>query len=126
MDEITLRRKAREAIQSQKIPDRPPDRLWGGPGTGAACVICGRPLGREDMGFDVEFIHPDGGGVLNFPLHIRCFAVWELERDTAQGPPEGEAANGKAGSNGTFLSTNGTVGGLIKPRRALAAQADPK
>src|SRR5690349_14320735 len=110
MDEITLRQKAREAIQSERIPNRPPDRMWGGPGAGADCVICGRQLGREDMGFDVEFIRSDGGGALSFPLHVRCFAAWELERDTAHAPPESEAPNAKAGPSGTYLSINGNAG----------------
>jgi hypothetical protein len=38
------------------------------------------------MEFEIEFAH-DGAmpGLDKFHVHIRCFAVWELERKTAQG-----------------------------------------
>ena len=43
IDECTLREKVREVLQAEKLPNRRPDRTWGGPGVGADCAICGRP-----------------------------------------------------------------------------------
>jgi hypothetical protein len=80
-DETELRRKAREAIQAGKFPVHRQARMWGGPGNGAACAICGEPVKRDDVGFELEFA-PNGHdpGVRNYPVHIRCFAAWEFER----------------------------------------------
>ena len=81
MDEETLREKARQVIQDGKLPRRPPDRTWGGPGVGAPCVICGLPVRPTEMEFEIQFQH-DGSnpGLDKFHIHIRCFAAWEFER----------------------------------------------
>jgi hypothetical protein len=59
-DEATLRAKAREAIRTGKLPDRRPDRTWGGPGVGAPCTICGEPVTKNHLEFEVQFA-VDGG-----------------------------------------------------------------
>jgi len=85
-DEQILREKAREAVRNGKLPARRPDRTWGGPGVGAPCTVCEKPVTRDEMEFEIQFAH-DGAvpGLDKFHVHIRCFAVWELERKTAQG-----------------------------------------
>jgi len=88
-DEPILRAKAREAIRTGKLPNRRPDRTWGGPGVGASCTICGEPVTKDQLEFEIQFSR-DGNnpGLDKFDLHIRCFAAWELERtisgDTGQ------------------------------------------
>jgi hypothetical protein len=88
-DEPILRAKAREVIRTGKLPNRRPDRTWGGPGVGASCTICGEPVTKDQLEFEIEFSR-DGNnpGLDKFHLHIRCFAAWELERtmggDTGQ------------------------------------------
>jgi hypothetical protein len=42
LGESTLRKIAREAIQAGRLPSSLPKRMWGGPGVGACCTICGR------------------------------------------------------------------------------------
>jgi len=81
MDEDALRAKARSVIQQGKLPARRPDRTWGGPGVGATCAVCDLPVTPAEMEFEIQFAH-DGGnpGLDKFHVHIRCFAVWELER----------------------------------------------
>lgn len=83
-DESVLRRKAREAIQSGRLPNRGPERMWGGPGVGARCTICARPIERSEVEFELQFCWDDAGGSGNYRLHLRCFAAWELERETAE------------------------------------------
>ena len=80
-DEPILRAKAREAIRTGKLPNRRPDRTWGGPGVGASCTICGEPVTKDQLEFEIQFSR-DGNnpGLDKFDLHIRCFAAWELER----------------------------------------------
>ena len=81
MEEQALREKAREVLEAGKLPNRKPDRTWGGPGVGAACTICGVPVAHDQMEFEIQFAH-DGGnpGLDKFHVHIRCFAAWEFER----------------------------------------------
>ena len=81
-DEPRLREQAREAIQNGKLPSRGPDRTWGGPGVGAECSVCGRPVKKDEMEFEIEFAHDgEGPGLDKFHIHIRCFAAWEFERN---------------------------------------------
>jgi hypothetical protein len=81
-DETRLREQARVAIRNGKIPARGPDRTWGGPGVGAECSVCGRPVTREELEFEIQF-ERDGGspGLDKFHVHLRCFAAWEFERN---------------------------------------------
>jgi hypothetical protein len=88
-DESTLREKARKAIQAGRLPIRLPERVWGGPGVGACCTICGQSAGPDEVEFELEFTgHEDDGGLGNHHVHVQCFAAWELERthfEKAQG-----------------------------------------
>jgi hypothetical protein len=80
-DEMILRQRAREALQAGKIPAKRPERTWGGPGVGAQCVICERPVSRDELEFEVEFTRDgDRPSQDKFHLHLRCFAAWEFER----------------------------------------------
>lgn len=85
-DERTLRQQARAAVQSGKLPNRSPDRTWGGPGVGAACAVCGAPVRRDELEFEIQFAH-DGSapGLDKYHLHVRCFAAWEFERRDGAG-----------------------------------------
>jgi hypothetical protein len=80
-DESTLRQKAREAIQAGKLPGRPPQRVWGGPGVGACCTICGKPARQDEVEFELEFGRDDNDrDPGDHHVHVQCFAAWELER----------------------------------------------
>jgi hypothetical protein len=68
------------------------------------------------MGFDVEFLSSDGSGTLSFPLHVRCFAVWELERDAGQESLDGAAPIARMASNGTRSLIAHENGGTIVNR----------
>lgn len=82
-EESILREKAREVVQAGKLPARRADRTWGGPGVGARCAVCGKPIGQDQMEFEVEFARPDDGELDTYHLHVRCFAAWEFERRAA-------------------------------------------
>jgi hypothetical protein len=80
-DELLLREKAREAIQSAAVPTRKPDRTFGGPGSNEACAVCGETVTKDQMEFEIEFNrHGPTPGLDRFYLHPRCFAAWEFER----------------------------------------------
>jgi len=83
-DEPLLRQQAREAVRSGKIPAHRQDRTWGGPGVGAPCAVCGKPVAKTEMELEIQFSHDgDTTGLDKFHLHVRCFAAWEFERPHA-------------------------------------------
>jgi hypothetical protein len=85
-DEPRLREQAKAVIQSGKLPSRSPDRTWGGPGVGAPCSVCERPVTKEEMEFEIQFARDSDNPELDkFHVHIRCYAAWEFERNT---PPQ--------------------------------------
>jgi hypothetical protein len=86
MEEQELRAKAHEALQAGRLPNRRPDRTWGGPGIGAACAVCDLPVARDQLEFQIEFAADgDNPSLDRYHVHIRCFAAWEFER-RSEGP----------------------------------------
>jgi hypothetical protein len=57
-----------------RIPNRPPDRAWGGPGTGGPCAACGEPVTPDEVEYELEYARDDGeGGTDIHRVHLRCF-----------------------------------------------------
>jgi hypothetical protein len=84
-DEKTLRQRAREGMQSGKLPGRRPERMWGGRGSGGECAICGHPLTPDQFEFELQFsANGAGSGADGCHVHIRCFAAWEFERENSE------------------------------------------
>jgi hypothetical protein len=83
-DEKLLRVKAREAMESGRIPGRRPERMWGGKGSGVCCAVCDLPVRRDEIGFDLEFLGQGNSSSNNYALHIRCLAAWEFERGSSR------------------------------------------
>ncbi|MGH2448421.1 MAG: hypothetical protein ACRDFS_07445 [Chloroflexota bacterium] len=103
MDEDSvLRARAREAMKAANLPDRRPEGLWGGPGSGATCAVCGKTVGTGEVELELQFTSDQGPGAGSYHVHARCFAAWELER-----------RNG--GSNGHSLPQPGN-GGIMADR----------
>lgn len=88
-DERVLRAQAREAMKAGRLPQDPPERMWGGPGSGASCALCGKTVGNEEVEFELQFASDRGTGTASYHVHARCFAAWELERRNE--PPNGHA-----------------------------------
>jgi hypothetical protein len=73
-----LREKARDVTQAGKLPNRRPDRMWGGPSGGADCAICSVPVKRDELELEIEFVRTgDDPGLDIHHVHVRCFAAWE-------------------------------------------------
>jgi len=78
-----LAEKARQAIHAGRVPSRKPEAVWGGPGSGVDCVICGSRISGDQLGFELEFVPDDGSRQLfTRHVHIPCFAAWENECQT--------------------------------------------
>jgi len=80
-------------VAAGELPNRPPDRTWGGPSTDGECAICGAPLKREPVELELEFARNGGDpGADSFHVHVPCFAAWERQRDRANRTmPAGDA-----------------------------------
>jgi hypothetical protein len=88
-DEIGLRRKAREAVRAGRVPAGAPEQMWGGPGSGNPCVICGLFLRHDEPELELQFAgEGDDREPDTYRFHVRCMAAWELER-------RAEEANGE-------------------------------
>ena len=68
-----------QALNGGKLPERRPDSIWGGPGAGAGCTICGAYVSEDQMELEIEFAREDGLGVDRHHVHVSCFAAWEAE-----------------------------------------------
>jgi len=69
-----------EALQAGKLPNRSPERTWGGLGSGACCVLCGERVGPDEMELELEFASDEGGKRDSYYVHVSCFSAWNVER----------------------------------------------
>ena len=82
-DESVLRAQVRQLLHMNRLPRRPPDRTWGGPGVGVPCAVCEQPVSKSDFEMEIQFAYDGADRRLDkFHLHLRWFAAWELERTT--------------------------------------------
>jgi len=88
-EEAALREKAREIVEQRKLPNRPPDRMWGGKGLGdSRCVVCNLTVSRDEVELEIEFDQVGSTPrVVNHHVHVRCFSAWELVRTKVDGHP---------------------------------------
>lgn len=75
IDEQSLRDRARDAIRTGALPERGPERTYGGPGTGVTCAVCAVRISAADIEVEVELAAEDR----RFFMHPRCFAAWDAE-----------------------------------------------
>ena len=59
-NDAELRAAVRQAVEAGRLPDRRPDRTWGGRGGGDRCAICTSLVRREEAELELEFVQPDG------------------------------------------------------------------
>lgn len=96
-DEQELRLLARNAVRRQLLPRRAPNHTWGGPGSGAPCAICADTLTPDDRMFELEFTGEGAGQATeNYPVHLRCFATWEFEREQVETDPDLRSGSARA------------------------------
>jgi hypothetical protein len=119
MNEESLPRPySSEAAQLAALPNRRPDRMWGGPGSGAGCGVCGKPIEPHQVELELEF-DVDGQAGEAHRLHGRCFSTWQsmwcLEAGDAQ---DVRPAGGLTGSLRDGNMSPGDTGGRSQPRAA--------
>jgi hypothetical protein len=62
------------------LPERAPDRLWGGVGSGHACDLCLHAIPPTQTEFELEFRGPLGAVPATYRLHSACFHAWDAAR----------------------------------------------
>jgi hypothetical protein len=94
----SLELKARELIRTGALPARLPDRMWGGPGSGSPCPVCGRPVRDDEIGLEIE-LGSDGTGASAQHFHVPCFTALKAElRKLEHGEARGGGAIADAGA----------------------------
>lgn len=83
---------------------RRPDRMWGGPGSGATCAACGERIAPDDAELELEFSGPDLRSAA-IRVHTRCFHALQAESRAADALKQGRdpgtlLASGRATSDG--------------------------
>jgi hypothetical protein len=73
-EDATLRRLARERIESGELSCERTARMWGSRGTGVRCALCGLAIGPDDVEYEVELSAHSAPSTLQF--HLACHAIW--------------------------------------------------
>lgn len=84
-DELVLRDKAGTKMRTGRLPSCTPERIWGGPGSGACCALCDQRLTEEELEYELQF--PTDHGARIWHLHVSCFQAWERERQNPEFAP---------------------------------------
>ena len=105
-DDAVVRHAARQAIQARKLPDRLPERTWGGPGTGNRCTICESAVGAEELELELEFRDDDGPVLRTYTVHARCWATRQLGQ---RGPSDGGITHRSEPASVAIVAAGGAV-----------------
>lgn len=123
-DETALRKIAHESIAAGLLPNHPPLKTWGGPGSGVKCALCGTFVDEDQLEFEVEF-GPESGRCY---LHLACFSAWDTERKAllARGGPASDRGPAEASPSSAPRSEPKPAdrSGLLLDRRAEAKIGD--
>lgn len=82
-----LRTLIRRKLADGRLPHDSIPRMWGGPGNEESCQACEQIITKKQ--FVMEGISSVDGAI-GIQLHVRCFQVWDEERQVpgheASGP----------------------------------------
>lgn len=95
-DERLLCTQEREVKKAGGLPGSRPERMWGGPGGGAPCALCGRDIGTEEMEFELQYSSKEEGSE-SYHVHVRCFTGWDVKhrsREAKERPLPGRSTGG--------------------------------
>lgn len=78
MGDRHLRDRVRQVLQAGQLPNRGPDNIQGGLGSGAPCTICETAIGPADIELVIQFARSDVRA--RHLVHLRCYSIYEDER----------------------------------------------
>ena len=91
-----------------ELPDRDPDRMWGGPSPGGRCAVCRSTLRRGELEIEIEFRrNGDFAEADRYRVHVGCFSVWQAARS---GGAQAERLTGHPGGGIMPPDGGGTTG----------------
>ena len=74
MEEIALRVRVRQLVETGEVPCEEPGKTWAGHGSGTHCAACGELIKPTEIEFEADL--PSG---LTLRLHRLCHDVWREE-----------------------------------------------
>jgi len=81
-DSEQLREQVRTRIASGALPQTVGARVYAGYGNNQTCDVCGQPISRSQILYEVEVRHDRARKQLH--VHLACHAAWQLDLDLAQ------------------------------------------
>lgn len=78
LDRCAIRARVRELLERNALPRGAQTGMWGGPGLGERCCVCGLPIRADELEVEVRF--EGEGAPIQLRLHQFCHAAWEMER----------------------------------------------
>jgi len=94
-DDAVLARRARDALREGRLPLGRPVRVWGGPGGGDLCIVCGTPVSADEIDYELALPPADSGGsATTVHLHQGCFRAWQIELERLDAPLSRESGAG--------------------------------
>lgn len=99
---MDLRTEVRRLIAAGELPNRLPDTLWGGPGTGVACCVCHKVISPREIELEFEYVQQGRKDKAKAIFHRSCYGVLREELGSYQlrdiSAPHGEdGRRGRAG-----------------------------
>jgi hypothetical protein len=76
MEQISIRLRVRQMLETGALPCDEHGKVWAGRGVGTHCVACGESIAPTDVEFEVEV---SSGAPLR--LHRACHRIWRDECD---------------------------------------------
>jgi len=73
---------AQAPVGPGELPDRDPDRMWGGPSPGGPCAVCRTLLRLGELEIELEFYrNGDSSDADRYHVHVRCLSAWHAQKD---------------------------------------------
>ena len=74
MDELSIRARIRQMVETGELPCEESGKVWAGRGDGTHCAACGETIESTEIEFEVDL---GRGTVLR--LHRLCHHMWQKE-----------------------------------------------
>jgi hypothetical protein len=74
MDELSIRARVREMVETGQLPCDESGKVWAGRGSGTHCAACGEPIESAQIEFEVPL-----GPTAVLRLHRACYRIWQEE-----------------------------------------------
>ena len=78
--ENELRARARTLMEHGELPAETPSSTYGGYGSGERCSLCGEPIARTEVEYEVAYSNDA------YRFHFLCHAAWQLEQARREHP----------------------------------------